>query len=285
MTGRKSPNKFLKFYVFSFALCALHFALPCFAQENKIEPVIVNGDVVEYSTDNKEVIVTGNAMVIYKGTKLTCKKLKFNTQTKDAEAEGDARLEEEAGVIEGTKMIYNFQNKTGTIIDSNFRSNPYFGKGEKGEKASDNEFILYRGYFTSCSLDNPHYRIKSRKIKIFPGDKIQSRDDVFYAGRIPLAYLPQYNHSLRDPLMHVQFTPGKSKKWGAYMLSAWRYNITDDVSGRMYLDYRSRLGVAEGFGANYNTKEFGKGDFVTFPKGLSCVWDIKEPVKKHYNFR
>lgn len=30
---------------------------------------------------------------------------------------------------------------------------------------------------------------------------------------------------------------------------------------------------------------FGKGDFVTFPKGLSCVWDIKKPVKKHYNFR
>ena len=31
--------------------------------------------------------------------------------------------------------------------------------------------------------------------------------------------------------------------------------------------------------------EFGKGDFVTFPKGLSCVWDIKEGVRKHYNFR
>ena len=31
--------------------------------------------------------------------------------------------------------------------------------------------------------------------------------------------------------------------------------------------------------------KFGKGDFVTFPKGLSCVWDVKEPVKKHYNFR
>jgi hypothetical protein len=30
---------------------------------------------------------------------------------------------------------------------------------------------------------------------------------------------------------------------------------------------------------------FGKGDFVTFPKGLSCVWDIKSPVRKHYNFR
>jgi uncharacterized protein len=30
---------------------------------------------------------------------------------------------------------------------------------------------------------------------------------------------------------------------------------------------------------------FGKGDFVTFPKGLSCVWDISQAVKKHYNFR
>ena len=27
-----------------------------------------------------------------------------------------------------------------------------------------------------------------------------------------------------------------------------------------------------------------KGDFVTFPDGLHCVWDIKEPVKKHYYF-
>lgn len=31
--------------------------------------------------------------------------------------------------------------------------------------------------------------------------------------------------------------------------------------------------------------EFGRGDFVKFPRGLSCVWDIREPVKKHYNFR
>lgn len=27
-----------------------------------------------------------------------------------------------------------------------------------------------------------------------------------------------------------------------------------------------------------------KGDFVTFPQGLSCVWNVQEPVKKHYHF-
>ncbi len=30
---------------------------------------------------------------------------------------------------------------------------------------------------------------------------------------------------------------------------------------------------------------FGKGDFVVFPRGLSCTWNIKKPVKKHYNFK
>ena len=26
------------------------------------------------------------------------------------------------------------------------------------------------------------------------------------------------------------------------------------------------------------------GDFVIFKDGLECTWDIKKPVKKHYNF-
>lgn len=26
------------------------------------------------------------------------------------------------------------------------------------------------------------------------------------------------------------------------------------------------------------------GDFVTFPAGMSCHWDIREPIRKHYLF-
>jgi len=28
----------------------------------------------------------------------------------------------------------------------------------------------------------------------------------------------------------------------------------------------------------------GKGDLVTFPAGMSCTWEIKQDVKKHYKF-
>ncbi len=27
-----------------------------------------------------------------------------------------------------------------------------------------------------------------------------------------------------------------------------------------------------------------EGDFVTFRKGLKCTWDVRKPIRKHYNF-
>lgn len=28
----------------------------------------------------------------------------------------------------------------------------------------------------------------------------------------------------------------------------------------------------------------GPGDLVTFPRGLSCTWRVRQPVRKHYQF-
>ena len=245
----------------TFTFLVLPFWFYSFAQEANEEPIIVDGDKIEFSTDKKEVIVTGHAHVISKGTKLTCQKLTLNNQTKEVVAEGEPRLDEEQGVLEGEKIIYNFGTKTGTIINSGFRSNPYFGKALKTRKVSDKEIIAYRGYFTTCNYDNPHYRMKSGRINIFPGDKMKARDITFYIGALPVFYMPQYGRSLKDPIMHVQFMPGKSKQWGLYLLSAWRYRLTEDVTGRIYFDWREKLGVAEGFGLNYKTDGYGKGDF------------------------
>jgi len=30
--------------------------------------------------------------------------------------------------------------------------------------------------------------------------------------------------------------------------------------------------------------QFGKGDLVLFPAGLSCTWEIKQGLRKHYKF-
>lgn len=32
-------------------------------------------------------------------------------------------------------------------------------------------------------------------------------------------------------------------------------------------------------------QEFGRGDLITFPAGMSCTWEILEDVEKHYDFQ
>ncbi len=57
----------------------------------------------------------------------------------------------------------------------------------------------------------------------------------------------------------------------------WHYDCVEEcyfLEGKVCVEVKGGKAV-----------EFGKGDFVTFSKGLSCTWDIKEAVRKHYNFK
>ena len=55
----------------------------------------------------------------------------------------------------------------------------------------------------------------------------------------------------------------------------WHY---DDAETCFFLDGEVTVKTDRG------EVSFGKGDLVTFPKGLSCTWQIKRSVRKHYRF-
>lgn len=69
--------------------------------------------------------------------------------------------------------------------------------------------------------------------------------------------------------------------WPVWQKEVSRFDWSYDDTEECYL-LEGKVVVETSDG---ETVTFGKGDFVTFPKGLSCVWDVKEPVKKHYNFK
>jgi uncharacterized cupin superfamily protein len=55
----------------------------------------------------------------------------------------------------------------------------------------------------------------------------------------------------------------------------WQYDETETC---YLLEGKVRVKTAT------ETIEFGDGDLVTFPAGLSCTWEIIKPVRKHYKF-
>lgn len=67
--------------------------------------------------------------------------------------------------------------------------------------------------------------------------------------------------------------------WDIWTKEKSKFDWFYDVSEQCYfLDGRVKVS------SEYENVEFGKGDFVTFPKGLACTWEIIEPVRKHYYF-
>ncbi|KAH6766676.1 RmlC-like cupins superfamily protein [Perilla frutescens var. hirtella] len=87
----------------------------------------------------------------------------------------------------------------------------------------------------------------------------------------------------------VQSNPSESqlselgiKSWPKWGCSPGKYQLKFDAQETCYL-VRGKVKVypknTEG-----EAVEFGAGDLVVIPKGLSCTWDVSVAVDKHYKF-
>ena len=55
----------------------------------------------------------------------------------------------------------------------------------------------------------------------------------------------------------------------------WQYDVEEScliLDGEVYV------------AAGSDTVQIKEGDFIIFPKGLSCVWKVTKPIRKHYQF-
>ncbi|KPK41155.1 MAG: hypothetical protein AMJ78_06280 [Omnitrophica WOR_2 bacterium SM23_29] len=245
-------------------LLILGSCLAAFAEEKK-EPVVINGDVVEYLEGGKVATATGNVVVTYQDMKLTCKRAVFHVDTKEAYAEGDVVLTQGENYFKGEHVVYNFDTKTGTVLKTKGYIEPWFYvSGEKAEKVGDTEYHIKRGYITTCDEPHPHYRLQSKEIKVYLGEKVTAKHILFFLGDVPLLYMPYYSHPLNENRPRVTIIPGMSKEWGLFLLTAWRYYLNEDFKGRIHLDYREKKDFASGFDLFYGIPNMGKGVLRTY---------------------
>jgi len=244
-----------------------------FSQE-ETEPIIVDGDRVEYFQTEKKVVGEGNVVATYKDMKLSCDKVVIYTDKKIIHAEGNVILRHEQGVFKGEKVEFDLNSKKGTVLYPSMEGvGPWYAKGETGEKFSEKSYLIRGGYITTCDLEDPHYRFQAKRIKVYLGEKIVAKNIVFKVKGVPLIYLPYYVHSLVDNRPGGIIIPCHSSEWGYYLLTSWKYvlpslDIGDehlDWSGRVYLDYRELKGYAQGFDTHYQFSDYlGEGKLKVY---------------------
>ena len=265
-------------------LLGLFIISPSYADEEAKAPIpiIVNGDNVEYFQNEQKVVGSGNVEVNHGGVRLSCDKMTVYLDTKIANAEGNVRLFQDGYEYYGETATYNFETKKGNVITAGVNADPWYGKGKMVEKAGDAEYSIVEGYFTSCDLEKPHYRVGAKKVTIYLDEKIVARNCMMYVGNIPVLYIPFYVHPLNDKRPSVTVVPGYDKEWGGFALTKWRYDLNEYMKGYMHLDYREKKDLASGTDLKYDTKVLGDGILQTYYMNertiyAKRIWDKHDP--------
>lgn len=221
-------------------------------------PIEINGDQVEFKIEVNKVIAIGHVVITQDTTRLTADRVEFSRDAKVAVAEGNVVLTSPQGKISGDKLTYNFETMTGDFARAKLSSSPYYGFSPIASKVAENQITLRKGYITTCDLAKPHFRLASKKIDIYPKDKMVARNMRMIIGKVPILYIHKHVQAL-DGKPRVVFTPGYSKAWGAYLLQQWRYYFNDDFKGTIHLDYREKKAVAPGVDLKYKITNGGEG--------------------------
>lgn len=199
--------------------------------------------------------------VQYGGAVLFAESASGNTQTGEVSADGKVRIFRDDMVWVGEHIDYNF--KTRQLKSEQFRTGkpPVFAAGEglHGD-LSNRVYTATNGYITTDDISEPALRIRASSIKIVPGESVEARNAVLYAGKVPLFYFPYYSRKLKERANRFTFIPGYSSRYGGFLLGTYEYFLNDAYDGAVHLDYRTKRGVGAGADANLHLNRWGEAE-------------------------
>jgi hypothetical protein len=115
---------------------------------------------------------------------------------------------------------------------------------------------VQHGTFTTHDSSEPDFHLAAQTVRIYENDRVILRNVTFYIGKVPVFWFPYLYQSLDDAFSFT-ITPAYLSSWGPSLLTQITFPLTDDITGRLRLDYRERRGVAIGFESDirYGKKE------------------------------
>lgn len=113
--------------------------------------------------------------VKYKDVDLSAPEIAFDQQTNLVKARmirdtagspiGRARLVQADIVTESDSIEFNFKTQKGLTHSSYFQQAELFNYAEVVKKVDANTIYAFKGRFTTCNLDTPHFAFRARKVK------------------------------------------------------------------------------------------------------------------------
>jgi LPS-assembly protein len=179
---------------------------------------------------------------------------RYDSRTHEVLAEGDVRIYRGLNMYLTERAVYNIDTKQIRAANGRAESLPYFVSGESVTEMSENSYRVERGTFTTDDSSSPDFHLRAHTIRVYENDRVVFQNVTFYVGRIPIFWWPYLYQSLNDAFSFT-VSPAYLSSWGMSLLTQVSFPITEQIRGRIRLDYRARRGFAMGFEAD---TDYGK---------------------------
>ncbi|PWT97342.1 MAG: LPS-assembly protein LptD [Bacteroidetes bacterium] len=136
-------------------------------------------DSMVLDVGNKKIYLYGKTDIKQKDIELTAPEVSYDQSTSMVKARmkldtagkvlGQAKLVQADITTVSDSLEFNFKTLKGLTHSTYFQEAELFNYAEKVKKVDPQTFYAYRGRFTTCNLDTPHFAFRAKKIKYING--------------------------------------------------------------------------------------------------------------------
>jgi len=170
----------------------------------------------------------------------------YNPRTHEITADGNVRIYRDVTLYIAEHAVYNLDTKQVRTGKMRTEYLPYFLRGGSVVQNSQNGYQIENADFTTHDAPESNFHLHARTVRVYENDHVIFRDVTFYIGDVPIFWWPYVYQSLNDAF-NFTVSPAYLSSWGPSILSQLTFPITDNIKGRLRLDYRGRRGIAIGF--------------------------------------
>jgi len=213
------------------------------------------------------VIATNGILVRYlesptNTTELTALRARLNRDSGHIIAEGAVTLMRDGQLWRSHSAEYNFMTRD--FRAGGFRTGyPPFFIGGLGLAAdgTNRVYSAHDSFMTTDDLGVPGFRLRCKTLTVTAGERIEATEATLYIGSVPIMYLPKYSRTLTRHPNNFAFVPGYRSLYGPFLLGAFNWTASEELSGKLRLDYRQRRGLGIGPDIHYDFGRLGAGEF------------------------
>lgn len=218
------------------------------AQDSGTTNLDIQSDFSDYDQNLGIAKAYGDVVVKYGDVTIEADQIEFHQSSGKIFARDNVRVFRDGEVVDAEEIIYDIN--TGEMTTSQFKSalEPIFITSDnisRPEEQAAGPITLQDATFTTHDSANPNYRIRVKKLEVYPDDKVIMHGARLYMGKTPTLWFPYYVQPM-DAELGYYFVPGWNSAWGAFLLNRYGFLVGDDIYGKVHFDYRSERGAAGG---------------------------------------